>query len=145
MAEREIAVMHRWFDEMWNKGRAEAMEELVAPDVIAHGFGGPDQVLRGADALKKVYRQLYDAFPDLHMTVEEAVSERDIVAVRWIASGTHTGDTLGFAATGKRVTVTGMTFCRFVDGKIAEGWDNWDMMGLMNTLGQTPHATVAPG
>ena len=144
MAQNEIAVVRRWFEVVWNEGREELMEELAAADVILHGIGGPNQVMRGIAAFKPFYRTLRGAFPDLRITVEEVIGERDIVALRWSAVMTHTGGDLGFAPTDKRLAITGMSFARVRGGKIVEGWDNWDMMGLMNQIGQTPHAEVVP-
>lgn len=82
------------------------------------------------------------AFPDIHFTIDQIISERDIVALRWTATATHAGDTLGVAATQKPVTITGMGFARVRDGKIVAAWNNWDMMGMMHTIGATPHAAV---
>jgi steroid delta-isomerase-like uncharacterized protein len=144
MAESDVAVLRRWFEEVWNQGREDLMAALAAPDVIAHGVGGPSQIMRGLDAFKPFYRSIKGAFPDIRFTVEEAIGEGEIVAVRWSAQLTHSGDDLGFPATHKQVAITGMTFARVRDGKIAEAWDNWDMMGLMHAIGQTPHAEVVP-
>jgi steroid delta-isomerase-like uncharacterized protein len=144
MAQNDIAILRRWFEVVWNEGREDLMEDLAASDVIVHGVGGPGQIMRGIAAFKPFYRNIRGAFPDLRITVEEAIGERDIVALRWSAEMTHTGGDLGFAPTQQRLAITGMTFARVRDGKIVESWDNWDMMGLMNKIGQTPHADVVP-
>ena len=67
--------------------------------------------------------------------IEDLVAEGDIVAVRWSATGTHRGDGLGFAATGRHVEFSGMTFVRVADGKLAEGWNNFDQLGMFQQLG----------
>jgi steroid delta-isomerase-like uncharacterized protein len=144
MAQNEVAVLRRWFEIVWNEGREDLMEELAAPDAIIHGVGGPDQVMQGIEAFKPFYRKIRGAFPDLCITVEDAIGERDIVALRWSAEMTHTGGDLGFAPTQRRLAITGMTFARVRGGKLVESWDNWDMMGLMNKIGQTPHVDVVP-
>jgi len=144
MAQNEVAVLRRWFEVVWNEGREDLMEELAAPDVILHGVGGPGQIMQGIEAFKPFYRRIRGAFPDLRITVEEAIGERDIVALRWSAQMSHTGDDLGFPPTHKRLAITGMSFARVQSGKLVEGWDNWDMMGLMHEIGQTPHADVVP-
>jgi hypothetical protein len=53
-------------------------------------------------------------------------------------------DDLGFPATQKQLAITGTTFVRFKDGKAVEGWDNWDMLGLMNAIGQSPYTRAIP-
>ena len=145
MVETGIAVCRRWFEEVWNDGREDLMPELAAVDVVAHGIAGPDDVAHGLDAgFKPMYRTLRGAFPDIHFTVEEAIGSGDVVALRWRMRGTHRGDDLGMPATGKAVVVTGMTFARVADGKIAEGWNNWDMIGLMNQIAASGATRVIP-
>lgn len=145
MAMEESTLARRWFEEVWNQRRDDLMEELASKDVICHGTGGPDEALHGLDnGFRPFYRTLLGAFPDIQFTVEEAIRQGDIAAVRWSARATHAGDHLGFPATNKPVTVTGMSFARIEDGKIAEAWDNWDMMGMMKQTGMTAHERVVP-
>ena len=75
---------------------------------------------------------------------EAVIGEGEVAAVRWTARMTHSGDDLGFPATQKRLEITGTTFVRFKDGKAVEGWDNWDMLGLMNAIGQGPYTRAIP-
>ena len=96
----------------------------------------------GPEGFRPDYDRLRGAFPDIRFTIEEIISERDIVALRWTARMTHRGDHLGMPATNKPLTVTGMGFARVRDGKVVEAWNNWDMMGLMHGIGQTPHGAV---
>jgi predicted ester cyclase len=60
------------------------------------------------------------------------------VAVRWTATGTHTGEMFGMPATGKRATVTGMDLFRVQEGKLAGFWLSWDQLGMMQQLGVIP-------
>ncbi len=76
-----------------------------------------------------------EAFPDLHIDLEDVVAEDDKVATRWTLTGTHKGVDEGLSPTGKGVKVTGMSFDRLVDGQIMEGWDNWYGLGLLEQLG----------
>lgn len=145
MVETGITVCRRWFEEVWNEGREDLMPLLAAADVVAHGIAGPDDVAYGLEAgFKPMYRTLRGAFPDIHFTVDEVIGSGEMVALRWSVRGTHRGDELGMPATGKSVAFTGMTFARVVDGKIVEGWNNWDMMGLMNQIGAATAARVIP-
>jgi steroid delta-isomerase-like uncharacterized protein len=143
--ETGIAVCRRWYEQVWNEGREDLMEELAAPDVIAHGIAGPDDVARGLDAgFRPLYHKLRGAFPDIRFTLEDIIGSGDLVATRWRIRATHRGSDLGVPATGKAVTVTGMTFMRIVDGKIAEGWDNWDMMGMLKQIDAGGISRVVP-
>jgi steroid delta-isomerase-like uncharacterized protein len=144
MAETEIAVVRRWFAEVWNNGRSEAMEELLAADAPVYGLQSGNDVVRGPAGFRPFYEQLTRAFSGIFFTIEQAISEGDMVAVRWSAQMTHTGDHLGAAPTGNSVKITGMVFARVRDGKVVEGWNNWDMMGLMQGIGLAPSATVSP-
>jgi steroid delta-isomerase-like uncharacterized protein len=138
------ALLRRWFEVVWNERREDLMEEFAAPNVVAHGVSGPKDITHGLEAFRVLYRKLRGAFPDVHFTVDEAIGERDVAAVRWTARMTHAGDDLGFPATQKRFEISGMTLARIENGKIAEAWDNWDMLGMMNAIGQNPHTSVVP-
>jgi len=81
---------------------------------------------------------LHMAFPDVRLTIEDMVAEGDKVAVRWAWSGTHRGEYMGIAPTGKEVTYTGITIHRITGGKIVESWDEVDNLGLMQQLGVAP-------
>jgi steroid delta-isomerase-like uncharacterized protein len=75
------------------------------------------------------------AFPDLHVTVEDAFQSEDRVAVRWSVTGTHRGDHLGVPASGKTIATTGITIAKFRGDKIVEGWDSWDQLEMLKSIG----------
>jgi len=60
---------------------------------------------------------------------------------RWSCRGVHKGELNGIAPTGKQIAITGVTICRLANGKIVEGFVNWDALGLMRQLGVVPEAT----
>src|SRR5262245_1480139 len=100
--------------------------------------------IRGPDEFLAARAALLDAFPDLHVTVEGTVAEGPDVVGRWSARGTHKGDGLGVPASSKPVEFSGMTWLRFADGQIVEGWDRWNLGQLLQDL-RTPAAnTGAP-
>lgn len=134
-AENNKAVVYRWFEEVWNQGRAESIDALFAEDGISHGLGEAGVEVRGPAAFKPFLERLRGAFPDIHFTVEDTLVEGDRVAARWRAAMTHRGDQLGLPASGRGAEVTGMSIVRIADGKIAEAWNNWDQMGLMQQIG----------
>ena len=130
MSEENKALVRRWFEEVWNKGRAEAIDEMFAEDGVAHGLAGDAGSLRGPAGFRPFHRSFRDAFPDIRVTVEDVIAEGDKVAALCSVQATHGGDTLGFAATGRAVEIGGMTFARVRDGKIVEAWNNFDFMAL---------------
>jgi steroid delta-isomerase-like uncharacterized protein len=138
MSDANKALARRWFEEVWNKGRPEAIDELLDADVIAHGLGSNGKDLRGPAGFKQFHQKFIGAFPDIRIQVEEVIAERDLVAIRFSGAATHRGDHLGVAATQKPVTFTGMSFIRCRNGKIVEGWNNFDVMGLMQQIGAVP-------
>lgn len=131
MSERNRALALRWFEEIWNLRLTAVIDELLAPDAIGYMEG---VVVRGPEEFKAARDGLMAAFPDLRVTVEGTVAEGENVVVRWKATGTHLGDALGLKATRMPVAFNGMTWQRFVDGHIVEGWDAWNQGALIETL-----------
>ena len=85
------------------------------------------------------------AFPDAQIIIEDQLAEGDMVATRWTARGTHQGELLGVPPSGNRVEVAGMTISRAEGGKIAEEWNNYDALGLMQQIGAIPEAGQQAG
>lgn len=131
------ATVRRLFEEVWNKGSLDVADQLVLPEVVGHDPALPEEV-RGVDGLKGLVSTYRRAFPDLRFTVEDLISSGDKVAYRWRSDGTHQGELQGLAPTGNHGSVTGINIDRFVDGKIAESWTQWDNLGLMQQLGAAP-------
>jgi len=94
--------------------------------------------LRGRDEFKQLLSLYITAFPDARFTVEDQIAEGDRVASRYTFRGTHQGELMGIAPTGKQVTVTGMIINRIVNGKSEEGWLNFDALGMLQQLGAAP-------
>ncbi len=131
-----VALVRRWFEEVWNKGRAEAIDEMFDEEGVAHGLAGESGAeLRGPAHFRAFHRQFREAFPGVEVVVEDAISEGDRVAARCTVRARHEGDSLGFAATKRPVEFTGMTFARVRGGKIVEAWNNFDFMSMYGQLG----------
>jgi steroid delta-isomerase-like uncharacterized protein len=136
MSEENKEIVRRWFDEVWNKKRAEVIEELFDENGIAHGLSDdPARPIQGP----KDYRPFYDvycqAFPNITVVIDDMVAEGDKVAARCSVHGKHEGDFQGRAASQSPVEVTGMTMVRIENGKIVEAWNNFDFMTLYKQLG----------
>ena len=136
------AMVRRELEEVYGAGNYEVADEIVAADYIGYDPAVPEPI-RGPAGVKEAATGYRTAFPDLRVTIEAQVSEGDLVATRWKASGTHQGELFGIAATGKQATVTGTSITRVSGGKIAEDWTNWDTLGLLQQLGAVPAPTTA--
>jgi steroid delta-isomerase-like uncharacterized protein len=133
MSEQNRNFSHRWFDEVWNKQREQAIDELRHAEGRAFGFPSADSVLT-TEGFKEAYRQFNSAFTDIRVTVDEEIVDGDRIAARWTASGTHTGAGLGIPATGRRVTFSGASFMHLLDGKMVDGWNFFDFTKVIAQL-----------
>ncbi|HEX8179370.1 MAG TPA: ester cyclase [Pyrinomonadaceae bacterium] len=131
------ALVRRWFDEVWNQGRAETIDELFAPDGLGHGLTGGEPV-RGPANFKEFHRAFKDAFPNIEVVVEDTIAEGDMVAARCKVRAHHEGHTLGFAATGRPIDISGICIARWRNGQIVEAWNNFDFLTMYQQLGVTP-------
>jgi predicted ester cyclase len=136
------AIVRRSF-ECWNKRDFSVIAELF-PNCIYH-FPTTGE-LRG-EAFRAYFTSLLNAFPDGRLTMLDQVQEDDKVVVRWSFTGTHRGELMGIAPTGKQVSFTGISIMRVAEGKIVEAWEEGDSLGMMQQLGLVPtinlEATVA--
>ena len=136
MAEEYQTVAHRWFEEVWNKGREEAIDEMFAVDGIAHGLLDENgNELRGPQGFKPFFRNFRNAFPNIHVNIEDAVVQGDRIAVRCTVRGTHAGDGIGVTATNRPVEFTGISILRIENGKIVEAWNNFDFSTMFKQMG----------
>ena len=126
------ALIERWFEEVWNKGRAEAIDEMLAADAPMHGLGAE---MRGPAGFKPFHARFRDALTSLQVTIEDTIEEGDKVAVRISVTAMHTGSGLGLLPTMRPVAVGGLAVARIRDGRIAEGWNSLDQLGMFQQLG----------
>jgi steroid delta-isomerase-like uncharacterized protein len=132
--EENVALLRRWFNEVWNQRRLDAIAEMMARDAVVFGMGGADEVIHGPAEFRQSAELFHKAFSRIQITVEDAFGSGDKVAVRWSAEMTHTGDDFGIPATGRTATIHGITLARVENGKVVEGWNNWDQLGLQQQL-----------
>jgi steroid delta-isomerase-like uncharacterized protein len=127
----------RRFHDAVNSGDAQriakTIDEVVEPDVR---IGTPLPIdATGAQALKQVWATLLRAYPDLHVTVEDVIAEADKLVCRNVVTGTHQGEYLGLAPTGRSVTYDEIFVFRFEGGRIAETWGVVDLLAQLRQLG----------
>jgi steroid delta-isomerase-like uncharacterized protein len=134
------ATIRRLIEEGWNQGKIAVFDELCAFDWIHHDPTQPH--VRTLEDYKHYVTERRRAFPDLHLRMEDMIAVGDQVILRWMWHGTHTGDLLTLMmrlpATGKQVTVTGITIFRMAFGKVVETWNQSDRLGLYQQLGLIP-------
>jgi len=136
------ALVRRWVEEVLNTRDVSDQSpayQLVAADFVGHFPGQPP--IEGLEAFRQFGSLYFSAFPDLQITPEELIAEGDKVTMRYGWRGTQQGELMGFPATGKQVRASGISILRIANGKIAEQWDSFDNLGLLQQLGVVP----APG
>lgn len=139
MTEHERGLPLRWFEEVWNQGRREAIAEMLTPESVLHEAGS-DTV--GADGFYPFFDRLHAAFSDFQVTVEDTITEGDRICVRWTCKMRHTGDALGIPATQKTIHISGISIMRVANGKLIEGWQNWDMLGMIEQIQGAQRSTT---
>jgi predicted ester cyclase len=138
-ANENKALVRRYVEEFVDRSNFDLSDEIFAPNFVRHD-AGPDQVPRVED-LKHFFAMLHSGFPGFQSTIEDLLSEGDKVVLRFTFHGTHQGEFMGIAPTGKEVTMSGIDILRIAEGKIVEMWNQEDVLGMMQQLGVIP----APG
>ena len=129
------AIVTRYVYEV-NMQNYDAFDEFVIEDYVDHDPIPGQQP--GREALKAAYKIFSDAFPDVWFTFEDLIAEGDMVVGRGVIEGTHTGEFMGIPPTNKTIKWTGTRMFRVRDGKVAEGWINFDLLGVMQQMGMGP-------
>lgn len=137
MLEKNKRLVRRLVQEVWNWRNLDLIDELIAPGYVRHDPAWPEPI-QGREAMREYVATMRSAFADYQLTVEDLIAEGDRVVVRWTAKATHQGQFLGIRPTFKEVNVPGITILRFEDGQVAEAWDAYDALGLMQQLGVIP-------
>ena len=131
--ENNKAIVRRAYEEVWNQGKLDVIDEIFAADLVGHIAGSPD--IHGPEGLKQFVTMYRTAFPDLQFTIEDQLAEGDKVATRWTSTGTHKGELMGIPPTGVQVKSTGICIARIAGGKFVETWPHSDDLGMLQQLG----------
>jgi predicted ester cyclase len=134
--EANKAVYQRMVDEVVNKGNFDVVEEIFHPDYVDHV--APPGSPSGHDGVRAVFTMFRTGFPDVKFTIDRMVGEGSYVATLVHGTGTHTGQFIEFAPTGKHAEWRSVGFFRVEDGKIREHWGIPDLLGLFIQLGVIP-------
>lgn len=134
--EANKALVIRWFEEVWNQGRAEAIDEMLAEGAVCHGLTDREgRTVRGPVDFRPFHQTFRGAFPDISVVVEDTVAEGDLVVARCTVRGRHVGDHLGVAPSNAQVEFTGIGMGRVKDGKFVETWNNFDFLTMNQQMG----------
>lgn len=135
MSAANKALIQRYV-EAWNTGNLALMDDLLAPNVACRFYGLAE--VHGLEAFKQMAPAFAAAFSESWFTIETIIAEGDLVAIHASWRGTHQGEYLGIAATGKQVTETLTRFYRIVAGRIVEMWGDENVLGLLQQMGAVP-------
>jgi predicted ester cyclase len=125
MPNKKSTLTYRWFQEVWNSGRKDAIDELLDVNGVVHGIEGVN--VPGPEGFKVFYDSFRQQFPKIHVEVEDTVSQEDYETSRCTVTATD--------ANNQTVKFTGMTFMRTGDDKIVEAWNNFDFLSMYQQLG----------
>jgi predicted ester cyclase len=127
--------VRRVFEEGINQKKLAVFDELFAPNYVNHSMPAPAP---GPEGFKLVIEMFLNAFPDMHIEVEQVVCDGDFFSSRGNFTGTHQGDFQGIAPTGKPINIAYIDMWRAENNKMVENWVNLDMVGMMQQLGVMP-------
>ena len=129
------AIVRRFIEEVFNEGNLAAIAEVVDSGYIMHG---PGPAVSGQQGMQEFVTTYRTALPDYHCTIEDQVAEGDKVVTRWTVRGTQRGELDGIPPTGKPVTLAGIVIDRIANGRMAETWEQADVLGMLQQLGAIP-------
>ncbi|MFE2169729.1 ester cyclase [Streptomyces sp. NPDC059447] len=130
-------VVNRLFEDIAGKGNFDAIEECIAADYVTHDIMDTTGQGNGREGLRRTVGMWRDAF-DMSFDMTRQIAEGDCVTTLWNWKGTHKGEFMGVAPTGKEFTMSGCTTCRIENGQIAEDWWYYDAPALMRQMGMMP-------
>ena len=131
-------VVRTFYEEVVNNRNMDLGDEIIVEDYIHHDPSLPPDVQRGRENYKRGFAIFTQAFPDLHGTIEALIAEGDLVTSRITWRGTHNGDLMGIAPTGKKVAFSFLSTQKVQNGKLVEGWVSFDALGMMQQIGAIP-------
>lgn len=136
------AMVRRRFTEL-DKKNFGILDELFDPSYLLH-FPGVSRPM-DLGTTRRFYEALYSAFPDLKHDIAEQVSDGNKVVTRWTARGTHRGEWMGVAPTGKAITLTGINIYTVSRGKLSQSHVTWDILGLLQQIGAVTKMEIPGG
>lgn len=137
MNEQNEAILHQVIA-LANARKLDEAFEHYASDYQYHGPGGSE--LRGRDGIRGMWEQFIAGFPDMRASIDDLISDGDKVAMRWRVEGTHKGNFMGIPPSNNRMTLHVNELFRIENGQLAEAWDQFDQLDLMQQIGAFPES-----
>lgn len=128
------AIIQNYFEQVWNQGKLEILDSLLAPGYLNHTPSVPNPV-KGPAGLKPIVKAIRKGFPDLHYSLKDIIVTRDRVIARVLMTGTQTDTLFGIPPTGKKIQVNQINIEKIENGKITEHWRVTDELSMMKQLG----------
>ncbi len=137
MSMENKTIIRRLYQEVCNERKLEGADELLSASHALH-----DPVVSGSQVGPELYKrrvmEMTTGFPDLCFTIEDTIAEGEKFVTCWTISGTHQKEYMGIAATGRKISLEGITIHHIRKGKILDSYARWDVLGLMRQLGVVP-------
>jgi steroid delta-isomerase-like uncharacterized protein len=127
MHDAKSTISYRWFQEVWNEGREDMIDDLMSQESIVHGIAEGQS--KGTEAFKSFYRNFKNQFRDIKVDIQEALSQDNLECALTHVTATH-------KETGKKVSFSGLCMVRYEEGKIAEAWNHYDFLSMHQQLGR---------
>lgn len=132
LQEQNKAIVRRFYEEVYNQGREDVLDEIISPDYLDYGHTPPG---RGIEGAKADFRSGQGIFSDVHFTLDDLIAVGEQVVVRWTGNLTHTGEFMGVAPTGKTIDLTGISIYRLSNGKLTETRNAVNWLTLLQEIG----------
>lgn len=132
LQEQNKAIVRRFYEEVYNQGREDVLDEIISPDYLDYGHNPPG---RGIEGAKADFRSGQGIFSNVHFVIGDLIALGDQVVVRWTGNLTHTGEFMGVAPTGKTIDLTGISIYQLADGKLTETRNAVNWLTLLQEIG----------
>jgi len=127
MHDPKSTLSYRWFQEVWNEGREDLIDNLMTEQSIVHGIAEGQS--KGAEAFRSFYRNFKNQFRDIRVDIQEALSQDNLECALTNVTATH-------KETGTKVSFSGLCMVKYEEGKIAEAWNHYDFLSMHQQLGR---------
>lgn len=127
----KASIVEILFDQVWNQKNLKKIPSIFTEDFTLESGG---ELYKGRDLFTDAVKTWLEAFPDLHYTIVEEISNKNRAIIRWRAKGTHQGPFLGIAPTGRKIDFTGISILKISNGKFSEGSVVSDTYALISSL-----------
>ncbi|MDT0631458.1 ester cyclase [Rubrivirga litoralis] len=130
--QKNIDAQKRWGEEVASNGKLDVLDDILADDFVDHD---PGDYAPTREGVKQFFRDFRTAFPDLKAEVVEMTATDEYVTLRYTVSGTHRGEFMGHAPTGRSFEAPSMQLGRWRDGRCVERWGVTDQSKILEQLG----------